>query len=182
MGLPSLQHIQELRVHSLRPLPDRFVPPSGFDYPLDGLLPAIRAGFVSHQQRSWDSPFGAFSSGEGIHPFPDGRTHLPFPLSVYPHLRAGRLDRPRFLGFDPSRSPWRLSTLLTYPPLDAPLGLPLPGSQIECLGRAFTRSPLTRFSGRAVHPTRGAPESQWASAPLGPSLRPKPQDGVQATL
>jgi hypothetical protein len=26
-----------------------------------------RAGFVSHRRRSWDSPFGAFSSREGVH-------------------------------------------------------------------------------------------------------------------
>jgi len=41
MGFRSLQHTTELRVHFLRALPARCVPPSGFGYPLDGLLPAI---------------------------------------------------------------------------------------------------------------------------------------------
>jgi hypothetical protein len=38
----------------------------------------IRAGFVSRRQRSWDSPFGAFSSKRGADAFPRLRTHLPF--------------------------------------------------------------------------------------------------------
>jgi len=43
-----------------------------------------RAGFVSHRQRSWDSPFGAFSSRKVPGALPPGRTHLPFLLSVLP--------------------------------------------------------------------------------------------------
>jgi hypothetical protein len=43
-----------------------------------------RAGFVSHQQRSWDSPFGAFSSQKVSATFPGGRTHVPFLPSVIP--------------------------------------------------------------------------------------------------
>lgn len=31
-----------------------------------------RAGFVSCRRRSWDSPFEAFPSAEGIRPFPAG--------------------------------------------------------------------------------------------------------------
>jgi hypothetical protein len=41
MGFRSLQHIQESEVHFTRVLPTRFVPPSGFGYPLDGFLPSI---------------------------------------------------------------------------------------------------------------------------------------------
>jgi hypothetical protein len=36
-------------------------------------------------------------------------------------------DRPRFLGFDPSESPWQPDTCLAHPLLDAPLGFTLPG-------------------------------------------------------
>jgi hypothetical protein len=43
-----------------------------------------RAGFVSHRQRSWDSPFGAFSSRKVSGALPPGRTHLPFLPSVLP--------------------------------------------------------------------------------------------------
>jgi len=40
MGFASLQHLQDPKVHSPRALPARYVPPSGFGYPLDGLLPS----------------------------------------------------------------------------------------------------------------------------------------------
>jgi hypothetical protein len=35
------------------------------------------AGFVSHRQRSWDSPFGGFPSQKVSAAFPPGSTHLP---------------------------------------------------------------------------------------------------------
>ena len=40
----------------------------------------FRAGFVSHRRRSWDSPFGAFSSREAARAFP----HRRHPLTVPP--------------------------------------------------------------------------------------------------
>jgi hypothetical protein len=42
------------------------------------------AGFVSHRQRSWDSPFGAFPSRKVSGALPPGSTHIPFPLSAHP--------------------------------------------------------------------------------------------------
>jgi hypothetical protein len=67
-----------------------------------------RAGFLSHRQRSWDSPFGAFSSRKVSAAFASGRTHIPFHPSVLPpSKRWAGPNGPRFLGFDPSRSPSR---------------------------------------------------------------------------
>jgi hypothetical protein len=43
-----------------------------------------RASLVSCRQRSWDSPFGAFSSCEVHAAFAVARTHLPFKPSVVP--------------------------------------------------------------------------------------------------
>jgi hypothetical protein len=43
-----------------------------------------RAGFVSHRRRSWDSPFGAFSSRKVSAPFPAGSTRVPCLSSVIP--------------------------------------------------------------------------------------------------
>lgn len=43
-----------------------------------------RAGLVSCRRRSWDSPFGAFSSRKVSAAFPGGRTHMPFLPSVFP--------------------------------------------------------------------------------------------------
>jgi hypothetical protein len=48
------------------------------------------AGFVSHRQRSWEVPFGAFPSQEDVRAFPNGPTHLPFyPAVSPPHECAG---------------------------------------------------------------------------------------------
>ncbi len=67
----------------------------------------LRAGFVSHRQRSWDSPFGAFPSRKGIQAVSDPnqpacRSNLRVLPS--PKQRTGLAD-PRLLGFDPSESP-----------------------------------------------------------------------------
>jgi hypothetical protein len=43
-----------------------------------------RAGFLSHRQRSWDSPFGAFSSRTVSGLLPPGSPHLPSSLSLLP--------------------------------------------------------------------------------------------------
>jgi hypothetical protein len=62
----------------------------------------------------------------------------------------GRPDKPRLLGFRPFESSWRPGRVLICQPLDAPLGLCLPGPVAENLARAFTRTPLTRFADPAI--------------------------------
>jgi hypothetical protein len=54
-----------------------------------------RAGLISYRRRSWDSPFGAFSSSEVSGASPPGRTHVPFflPLLPSPKRRAGPAGR-----------------------------------------------------------------------------------------
>lgn len=52
---------------------------------------------------------------------PTGATTQPKP--------RGRPRRPRFLGFDPSESPWRPEACLARRTLDAPLGFPFEGTQ-----------------------------------------------------
>jgi len=53
------------------------------------------AGFVAHRRRSWDLPFGAFSSRKVSAAFRGGRTHIPFLSSVIPppKRRAGPTSR-----------------------------------------------------------------------------------------
>jgi hypothetical protein len=67
-----------------------------------------RAGFISHRRRSGDLPFGAFSSRKVPAAFPrpvDPRTVKPV---GNPFAEAmGRPNGPRFLGLDPSGSPWQ---------------------------------------------------------------------------
>jgi len=62
-----------------------------------------RADLVSYRQRSWDSPFGAFSSRKVNRMFPPDLDPHTVDLSIYPRTRRcrGRRDKLRFLGFDP---------------------------------------------------------------------------------
>jgi hypothetical protein len=128
MGFASLQHLRNSR--STSPRASR---PATFR--LQGLVTLLtvyslrtRAGFVSHRRRSWDSPFGAFSSREGVR-YVSARTR---PLTVSPAAipsaeARDRHGRPRFLGFDPSGNPWRPNVCLAHRALDAPLGFALLG-------------------------------------------------------
>jgi hypothetical protein len=168
MGFASLQHMRHRRyAYRERCLPAKFR--------LQGLVTLLtvyslrsRAGFVSHRQRSWDLPFGAFSSWKVTGRFRLGRTHIPFTrrYTLAPKCR-GRLDKLQFLGFDPSESPWRSSVCLACRPLVAPLGLTLPGLLAEAL-TGISPSLLSRASQRSSHFAAGASEYQSVSAPPHP--------------
>jgi hypothetical protein len=139
-----------------------------------------RAGFVSHRRRSWDSPFGALSSREGVHAL-SNRTGPPTVLPVVvPAAEAlGRPDEPRFPGFHPSESPWRPNAGLVRWLLVAPLGFALLGSAGGSLVRGFARTPPTRFTDATLRPApAGASESRSAFAwfrPIDPADRVKPE-------
>jgi len=60
-----------------------------------------RAGYVSRRQRSWDSPFGAFSSDGVPGAFPPGSTHMPFPAPVSPAASGGPARHGSTSGFLP---------------------------------------------------------------------------------
>ena len=108
-GLSLPTALQGLEVHLPRALPEPATfRPQGLVTLSAGYSLRARAGLFSCRRRSWDSPFGAFSSGKVSAAFPGGRTHAPFIPSVSPGAEAlGRPNEPRPLGFDPSRSPSR---------------------------------------------------------------------------
>jgi hypothetical protein len=94
MGFGSLQHLRNPRSTSrgLRP-------PATFR--LQGLVTLLavsslgfRAGFVSHRQRSWDSPFGGFPFREAATAFPPRRNPPTVCLDVTPapKRRTGHTD------------------------------------------------------------------------------------------
>lgn len=146
MGFASLQHLQGLKIHLPRALPARFVPPSGFGYPLNGLLPADPGRFCFTPAALMGFTLRSFLLSKGILSFPTGWTHLLF-ISRYtqrPKAR-GRRGKPQFLGFDPFESPLQASVGLGRRPPDAPLGFSLPGLLVRSLDRDFAQSPLTRF-------------------------------------
>jgi hypothetical protein len=151
LGFESLQHFRNRRsTHAGSPA--RFVPPSGFGYPLGGLLPSVPCRFFF-------TPAALLGFNPSEHcPLkrypgcyhPDAPTYrFTCRCSRRPKAWAGP-NRLRFLGFDPPESPWRSGKGLVRRPLDAPLGFALPGSSRESLAQAFTRAPLTRFTPPAV--------------------------------
>ena len=148
MGFWSLQH-SRVRRSTYRRLPTTcYVPPSGFGYPLDGLLPPSPCRLCFTPAALMGFALRSFPLSQGIRAFPPGSTHTPFHLPFNRHPKAtGRPDRPRFLGFDPCESPWRPSAGLARQPLAAPLGFALLGSANRSLGRTLARPPLTRFAG-----------------------------------
>jgi hypothetical protein len=169
MGFASLQHMRHRRYafHGLC-LPATFR--------LQGLATLLaayslrsRAGFVSHRPRSWDLPFGAFSSWKVTGRFRLSRTHIPF-TRRYTHAPRckGRLDEPQFLGFDPSESSWQSGVCLIRRLLGAPLGLTLPGFVADTL-TGISPSLLSRASQQDLRLAAGASEFRSVSASPHPS-------------
>jgi hypothetical protein len=96
MGFCSLQHISGWLVHSIRAVPARYVPPSGFGYPHDGLLPIhpwpvfFHTGSTLGINPSKLSPLERPPSA-----LPGGKTHLLFSLLIItlPEQWAGTAGR-----------------------------------------------------------------------------------------
>jgi hypothetical protein len=133
MGFRSLQHIQARRSTS-RGL---YLPAT---FRLQGLATLLTAcslqalaGFVSHRQRSWDSPFGASSSRKVSGTFPSGSTHLPFHLQVYPVRSTGPARQATVPGLLPFQESLATRTCLAPEPLAAPLGFALLGCVTKAL-------------------------------------------------
>jgi hypothetical protein len=110
MGFRSLRHIRDRRSTLREPCQTRCVPPTGFGYPLGGLLPPspCRPYFVPA------APLG-FSPSELPPPArcpgryrPDGPT-CRFASRCSRWRATGRTGWPRLLGFDPCERPWRLT-------------------------------------------------------------------------
>jgi hypothetical protein len=106
-----------------------------------------RAGFISHRQRSWDLPFGAFSTRKVPDRFPDRMDpHTDYPAvdSECRSTQAGSASR----GF------WAL-TLARVPGDPHVFSMPTAGcsrgfsplrATRKSLGRDFAQPPLTRFA------------------------------------
>jgi len=126
------------KVRSPRALP----PPATFR--LQGLATLLtvyslrgRAGLVSYRQRSWDSPFGAFSSQLVTGRFRTGRTHISFThrYTLAPGGAGAGSMSCDFWALTQPASPWRPDVGLGRRPLVAPLGFSLPGYCSEALAR-----------------------------------------------
>jgi hypothetical protein len=123
LSLLSLQHIRRRRSTDRGLCLPATFRPQGFLALSTAYSLRCPAGFVSRRRRSWDSPFGAFSSCEVSGVSPPGSAHIPFPLPLYlPQKAAGRPGSPRFLGFCPRESPLLMVTLVNAPPAGCSLG------------------------------------------------------------
>jgi hypothetical protein len=150
-------------------LPARHVPLSGFGYPLSGLLPskpcrfcfapAALMGFALRSLLLLEGNRAVSGSEE-----PTYRSLVAYTLA--PKCR-GRLDEPRFLGFDPSESSWQSDVCLVRRPLVAPLGLTLSGRLAKTL-TGISPSLLSRASQQGLRLAAGASEFRSASAPPHP--------------
>jgi hypothetical protein len=178
----SLQHILGSEVHLPRACLTRYVPPSGFEYPLDGLLPPSPRRFCFAPAALLGFTLRSFPLPQGIRRV-SARKH---PLTVSPAVvtvaeTTSRPGRPRFLGFDPYGSPWRLDAGLAHQPLAAPLGFPLLGLADSSLGRTLTRPPLTRFAA-CPRACRRRPRVSIGSCLAQPTRRGKPPRSGWTTL
>jgi hypothetical protein len=143
MDFCSLQHMKDRR-STWRGVAPRYVPPSGFVCPLDGLLPSVPCRFFFTPAALMGFTLRSFLLPKGIR----GVTTRMRPLTVLPvgapaAVAMGRPSRPRFLGFDPSGRPWRSEEGLAHRPLDAPLGF--------CPSRVRCQKPCSSLRPNSSH-------------------------------
>jgi hypothetical protein len=157
----SLQHFKARKSTPRGISTSRYVPPSGFGYPLDGLLlpnpcrpcfvPTALLGFRPSERSPLERCPTRFRSG---------RTHMPF-LRTFP-------PAPKCWPVPLGRGSWALS-LPRVPCVRRVFSTPhrrilpwassLPGLSRKNLDRDPSRSPLTRFVDRSRRTGRSAPQS-----------------------
>jgi len=149
-GLLLPTALEELEVHSSRALPTRYVPPSGFGYPLGGLLPRIPCRFcfapaalMGFSLRRFPLPAGL----RGVSAEKNPRT-VNLRVTPAPKCRTGHAS----LGFwvHTFRKCLAPDGFLSRRSPAPPLGFTPPGPSRESLDRGFSRSPLTRFADPAI--------------------------------
>jgi hypothetical protein len=184
VGFASLQHMLGEKVHVTRALPTRYVPPPGFDYPLDGFLPFRPDRFCFTPAALLGFTLRSFLLAKGNRTVsgPDAPTYRWPKARKHPKVLTG--PRRRFLGFDPFASPWQNQALLTPSPLDAPLGFgpsrvrrhqPRPGFRPDS-SYALSNAPALRRTRPRHRVSIGrcwAPRHEPSRADAGESLRPK---------
>jgi len=133
-----------------------------------------RAGFFSRRRRSWDSPFGAFSSRKVASAFPrrsDPRTVCPVG-DPGPTYRAGPAQRAAVSGLRPFRESLAYGAVLVTRRLAAPLGFALLGFSRRDLAWDFTQAPPTRFPASSLATTDQRRPGVSISLGLAVSARP----------
>jgi hypothetical protein len=166
MGFGSLQHLRNPRSTLHGPKPARYVPPSGFDYPLDGLRPRIPCRFCFTPAALLGFTLRRFPLPKGFTAFQPGRTHLPLARRCSRRRSVGPARRASVSGFMPSRIALQPCGVLSRQPPAPPLGFTPLGHQREGLAPDSSGTPLTCLAS-----PDGYPPDQPASQSVGqPSL------------
>lgn len=117
------------------PKATRYVPPSGFDYPLDGLLPRIPGRFFFTPAALLGFSPSKVSSSERFHGLSAGKNPLTVSVAVSSGTEApNRPAKPRFLGSRLSEVPCDRGFLSQRSPAP-PLGFAPPGLATTALTR-----------------------------------------------
>jgi hypothetical protein len=158
--------LEGFEVHHSRAMPARFVPSSGFGYPLDGLLPRIPGRFcftpaalLGFALRRFPLPGGVHGVSTGTDPHTVSWAVIPPPLGVRP-ARPASVSRAL-----PPESALRPRGLLGQRPPAPPLGFTPPGPTSKGLGQNCSQPPLTRFAGSGDY-SPNPPASQSIDRPL----------------
>jgi len=180
MGSHSLQHMMNSRSTHRGRKPTRYVPSSGFGYPLDGLLPRIPG-------RSYFVPAALLGfalrrfvpSSEVARSFDLAGTHVPLAQRLF--RRLTRRTGPKSLGCWVHASRKCLAIVRGFSPTTAGSSLGLRPSRVlsESLGQDYARPPLTRFAeGGDCSPDPPASRSFDQLSPrLARDPSPKRRDG-----
>jgi hypothetical protein len=128
-------------------LPARFVPPSGFGYPLDGFLPSIPCRFSFTPAALLGFALRSFLLPNGFRPY--YRPNRPAYRSTHRCSRrqsGGPAQQAAVPGLSPVQESLASNPGLANHRLAAPLGFALLGSSHKGLDQTFARPPLTRFA------------------------------------
>jgi len=174
MGSCSLQHLRYSR--STRHESSRLA-----TFRLQGLVTLLtayslesRAGFLSHRQRSWDSPFGGFLSRKISATFRPGRTHIPLTQRYFRRRSVRPARRASVSGSTSCESALRSCRFLSRRPLAPPLGFSPLGFTYGDLDPDFSRPPLACLTCSDDH-SSNRPAPQSLSRPPSCFARPTPK-------
>jgi hypothetical protein len=184
MGFGSLQHLKNRRsAHTGTPA--RHVPPSGFGYPPDGLLPSIPCRFCFTPAALLGFTLRSVLLSQGIQERyrPDEPTYR-FTCRCSRRRSVGPAQQAPVPGFQPFRESLTTGQRVSSPSCRMlPWVSPLPGFSTGNLVQALTRTPLSRFRCQPTNrPASCAPEYRSAPGQPHPSHCSKLQQADKATL
>jgi hypothetical protein len=181
-GLLLPTALEGCEVHFSRASPTRYVPPSGFGYPLGGLLPRVPCRFCFAPAALLGFTLRRFPLPKGFRGVSAGRNPHTVNLRVTPAPKCQTGHGGLGFWVHTFRKCLVIDGCLSRRSPAPPLGFTPPGPSRESLDQDFSRSPLTRFADptitRRIHRRpRVSISSRLASTSLAPECTP-----VEATL